>query len=190
MTYKIDVMVKYLLLPKNDYYRVGNDGSAWCRKLRGKYERIGPWRKLKPWKKDKYGHLCFYVCRNGYREAVLLSPLILRLFRGEPPAPKLECCHIDGDPSNNQVENLKWGTRKQNAADMVRHGRSTKGKSFGDRKAVKLAASKLDEEKVRAIVLERRAGATMRFLADKFRISLSAVNDIDKGRTWKEVSRD
>lgn len=183
-------MVEYRILPSNDYYRFGDDGSAWCRKLRGKHERIGPWRKLNPWKKDKYGHLCIYLCRNGYRKAMLFSPLILRLFKGEPQAAGLECRHIDGNPANNRIENLEWGTRKENAEDMVRHGKSTKGKSFRDRKSRQDSASKLDEDKVRGIILERRLGATMAALAAKYNISVSAVNDIDKNRTWKDVSRD
>lgn len=31
--------------------------------------------------------------------------------------------HIDGDPTNNRVDNLRWGTDKENAQDTLRHGR-------------------------------------------------------------------
>lgn len=32
--------------------------------------------------------------------------------------------HLDGDPTNNHVENLAWGTQSDNAFDAVRHGRN------------------------------------------------------------------
>jgi len=31
-------------------------------------------------------------------------------------------CHNDGDPHNNRVSNLRWGTASENALDAVRHG--------------------------------------------------------------------
>jgi hypothetical protein len=35
----------------------------------------------------------------------------------------MQCRHLDGNPSNNRPDNLRWGTAKENAADMIRHGR-------------------------------------------------------------------
>jgi hypothetical protein len=34
----------------------------------------------------------------------------------------LETRHLDGDPSNNQLSNLAYGTSSENHLDMVRHG--------------------------------------------------------------------
>lgn len=33
--------------------------------------------------------------------------------------------HLDGDPSNNSIGNLRYGTPADNAADRIRHGRTT-----------------------------------------------------------------
>lgn len=37
-------------------------------------------------------------------------------------------CHKDNDPTNNQIENLYWGTQSQDMQQMVRDGRQRKSK--------------------------------------------------------------
>lgn len=39
-------------------------------------------------------------------------------------------CHKDNDFWNNKVENLYWGTPKENSSQMVRDHRSTKGRPY------------------------------------------------------------
>jgi hypothetical protein len=34
----------------------------------------------------------------------------------------MEIRHLDGNPENNALENLKYGTRSQNIQDQIRHG--------------------------------------------------------------------
>jgi len=46
---------------------------------------------------------------------------VLSAFVGPAP-PGTECLHADGDPSNNRLSNLRWGTPSENAADKRRHG--------------------------------------------------------------------
>ena len=47
--------------------------------------------------------------------------LVLEAFVGTCPDLH-EGCHRDGDPRNNTVVNLYWGTRSANNYDKVRHG--------------------------------------------------------------------
>lgn len=47
--------------------------------------------------------------------------LVLKAFRGEP-GPGLQCCHNDGNPANNCLDNLRWDTRSANGHDRVKHG--------------------------------------------------------------------
>lgn len=49
--------------------------------------------------------------------------LVLEAFRGPRPSPAHECRHLDGNPLNNCVENLAWGTQHENRIDQHRHGR-------------------------------------------------------------------
>lgn len=46
-----------------------------------------------------------------------------------PPRPSMahEIRHLDGDKLNPSASNLAWGTRKENAEDRDRHGRTSRG---------------------------------------------------------------
>jgi len=48
--------------------------------------------------------------------------MVLETFRGKCPVGK-ECCHENGDPTDDRLANLYWGTHLENMRDAVRHGR-------------------------------------------------------------------
>lgn len=49
--------------------------------------------------------------------------VVLTAFVG--PCPDgMEGCHNNGNPTDNRLENLRWGTRSENSRDTVRHGRN------------------------------------------------------------------
>lgn len=50
--------------------------------------------------------------------------LMLEAFVGPRP-PQCECRHLDGNPRNNTISNLAWGTRSENALDRTAHGTAT-----------------------------------------------------------------
>lgn len=64
------------------------------------------------------GHMT--VCL-GRGNTEYLHVAILRAFEGEAPAGH-EGCHNDGDPSNNVLSNLRWGTHSSNGLDVAKHG--------------------------------------------------------------------
>lgn len=45
---------------------------------------------------------------------------VLEAFLG--PEPGLVARHLDGNPFNNRIDNLAWGTNKQNTEDSISHG--------------------------------------------------------------------
>lgn len=68
-----------------------------------------------------YGHrsVTFMV---GHRQIhIAVHRAVLEAFVGPCP-PGMECCHNDGDPTNNHVSNLRWDTHAANMADRARHG--------------------------------------------------------------------
>jgi hypothetical protein len=64
------------------------------------------------------GHLSVALGRGNSQ---CVHRLVLLAFVG--PAPdKHECCHNNGNPADNRLENLRWGTRSENIKDAIRHG--------------------------------------------------------------------
>lgn len=57
--------------------------------------------------------------RPTYR---LVHRLVLTAFLGFPPAGHV-CCHRDDNPRNNRLDNLYWGTQKQNMLDAFHNDR-------------------------------------------------------------------
>lgn len=66
------------------------------------------------------GHLMVMAGRGKHLSVHVAVALA---FHGLPPTDEYEVLHNDGDPSNNEVLNLRWGTRSENNKDVTRHGR-------------------------------------------------------------------
>ena len=74
----------------------------------------------------------------------LVHRLILLTFTPNPPEDSDNIVlHIDGDPTNNHLNNLKWGTFKENAQDKIAIHRN--------QQAQKLSKEKRRQEQMRAI---------------------------------------
>lgn len=111
-------------------------------------------------KKRKYYHVTFN------KRCYLAHRLICMAFHGEPPTEKHEVMHLDGDGSNNDPKNLRWGTHAENMAMDRGNNHSHKGEINPN--------SKLTEENVREIreVYDKRTSDKWgcRKLAKKFGI--------------------
>jgi len=51
-----------------------------------------------------------------------IHQLVLLTFVGPCPV-GMQCAHLDGDPSNNKLSNLKYVTAKENTQHQIGHGR-------------------------------------------------------------------
>lgn len=67
---------------------------------------------LKPYKTNN-GYLHIFLSKNGKQKQFLLHRLIAEAFIDNLKNLK-EINHIDGDKSNNSINNLEWCTRKSN----------------------------------------------------------------------------
>lgn len=78
-------------------------------------------RILKTRSDDKWGYVRISLrMREGVRK-MRVHRLVLMAFVGPCPDGR-ECCHKDGNPANNHVSNLYWGTKSDNIRDCIRHG--------------------------------------------------------------------
>jgi hypothetical protein len=85
--------------------------------VKGRYLSFRKGRVLRPGPSN-FGHMSVVLGRNNTQ---FVHKLVLLAFIG--PAPnKHECRHLNGNPADNRLENLCWGTRTENILDSVRHG--------------------------------------------------------------------
>lgn len=103
-------------------YRVTSDGRVFSTKTnwRGYGERE---MCLTP---DKDGYPSVRLTINGKRVRFAVHRLVAVQYIGPRPT-GCEVCHINGDKTDNRVENLRYGTAKDNAADRELHGRTSRG---------------------------------------------------------------
>lgn len=126
------------------------------------------------------GHLYVYAYVGSHRPKLYVHKAVLLAWIG--PCPKgCECLHGDGDPSNNRVENIRWGTRLENASDKRRHGRAP----FGER----AGTAKLTEAQVLEIRRRVSRGASLRRLGAHYGVSHTAIRRAANGMKWAHLGR-
>ena len=135
--------------------------------------RDGAWLSHTPRPRGSYMMVSTRTC--GSRR---VHVLVLEAFMGLRPG--LKCRHLNGDPLDNRLANLRWGTQAENCADTVRHGRSTRGERNG--------SAVLTEAAVHDILLKRTAGVSLRELADEHDVAIGTICDISARRTWRHVA--
>ena len=102
------------------------------------------WEKIKDWelyeisnqgrikRNSRYLKMCFdgdgynhvTLSKNGWRTTKKIHRLVIEAFTGKDITGKI-ICHIDGDKTNNRLDNLYVGNLKSNTLDKYKHG-STK----------------------------------------------------------------
>lgn len=104
--------------------------------------------------------------------------LMLEAFVGAPPDSEAVCRHLDGDPGNNRIENLAWGTQRQNIGDSIRHGTFSKG--------ARHYAAKFSPDEVR-LIRKRARVETGVSLAAEYGVSTSTINRLKHGVGYAEA---
>ena len=110
-------------------YRIGKDGSVWCFRCIHNGSGTAKWKRLKgkqhKCKTRRYVrvHLHNYDREHKIKRSrlVFAHVLVLEAFKGPCPTGK-ESCHWDDDGLNNNIDNLRWDTRRRNVADAIRNG--------------------------------------------------------------------
>ncbi len=70
---------------------------------------------------DHHGRLHVTLHKQGVQTVRHVHRLVADAFIG-PLLPGMETRHLDGDPTNNTVSNLAYGSRAENQRDSIRHG--------------------------------------------------------------------
>lgn len=160
----------YKILSKFPDYRIYSDGSIFSYR-----------RKTIPKK------LSFSINNAGYFQTCLTNidnkavqmtvhPIIAAAFHG-PPNDDQVVRHLDSNPRNNNISNLKYGTVKENVHDSIDAGNFAKGE--------KQPCTTLTNKEVLCIAKDTRK---QKEIAKDYKVSIKVVSDIKSGKTWSHVT--
>lgn len=110
--------------------------------------------------------------------AIPVHKLILEAFVGARP-PGYVCRHLNGNAFDNRLENLCWGTPKENAQDAATHGTAV-----WLRHGEKAVAAKLTEQDIYRIIEMYEQGHKQKDIACVFSVTQRHVSDIVNKKTW------
>ncbi len=114
-------------------YRISNFGYVQsCWKVGRSPEMIkNQWRDLRSTNRTERYDQVNLTKRDGSRKVMKVHSLVASIFLKKPKTSKKLCVrHLDGNSKNNRVDNLAYGTYKENEADKKIHGRDYKSKIF------------------------------------------------------------
>ena len=167
-------------------YKVSDLGRVKSLNRINPYGRFVKGKILKLIRNGKYGHLMTHLCKNNRSKNYLVHRLVLLAFVGQCPK-GMETRHLDGNPTNNHLINLKWGTAKENQQDSIRHGtksnppqRDNRGERNGQAKLIKKQILEIRK-------LYKTTKYTQESLAIKFNVTQQTIFDIISRRSWRHI---
>lgn len=145
----------------------------------GEVRRIGSVKTLKPRKSRNYLYVSLHEKMKYKGE--LIHRLVLKAFCGEPSA-KEEARHLDGNPENNKLSNLKWGSKRENFEDRLLHGTVDR-----NGKKPKLTPNKV--KLLRSIYLDLNWSIyrIYSFLGQPWGVKENTIRDDILKKTWKTL---
>lgn len=127
-----------------------------------------------PFKKNRKG----YGAINIGGTTIETHRLVCIRAHGNPPPGKCDAAHECGQPSCINPNHIMWKTRKENAADCIRHGTKRLGE--------KVHNAVLTDDDIRQI-RQLCATKTQREVGKQFGIHQVHVSQIIRGKVWGHV---
>lgn len=155
-------------IPGYSTYHVSNTGKVFS---------FGGMKMLSPGSKPD-GRLVVNLYNTQGRKQFHVHILVLLAFVGPAPV-GTECSHLDGDNTNNSLDNLKWESHSKNNWRKDEHGTMLKG--------TKIHQAILNEEQVLEIKRLYNRGETYKSIGYKFGVDACTIGHIINRRTWRHV---
>lgn len=162
-------------IPNYTGYYATTDGKIYSKRSGELIQLHGRMRK---------GYLRVNLISSSPKGKLVTEPihkLVLETYIGKRPDGYV-CRHLNGNSTDNRLENLCWGTQKENIQDSIRHGTAACLRCGENAIAAKLKEK--DVIKIRELYKE---GYLQRDIASIFFISRRYVSEIVTGKRWSHV---
>ncbi|MFY7922454.1 MAG: NUMOD4 motif-containing HNH endonuclease [Gemmatimonas sp.] len=125
------------------------------------------------------GHRRIGLRAEGNRSPTMrfIHALVMGAFVGPRPV-GMQIRHLDGDPLNNRLDNLAYGTAKENSADRDLHGRTWA-------RPVGAPREKLTADDVREIW---SCALSITECVKRYGVSLFTIQSVRAHRSWRNVA--
>lgn len=159
--------------PLYDNYFITKDGKVFSNK---QYKNKSRMREIKHYKNHKgYWWICLATEQGRKRRAVY--HLVLETYERFAEFGEV-ARHIDGNNQNNCLENLAWGTTKENVVDSYRHRKGGHGQ-ITDFDAIQI---------LQDYVFGCKKNGTSG-LAKKYGVTRQTIYNLLKGKTFSHLTR-
>jgi DNA-binding transcriptional regulator YiaG len=155
-------------------YEVSNEGQV-RRSKGGRGAIAGKLLKWHTHTSTGYPDIRFSV--EGKQTSIPVHRIVATAFFGAKPD-DMQIRHLDGNKMNNHIDNLCYGTAKENAQDKIQHGRSSQG--------IKNPKNKLTEHQVESI-RKMHGTSKAKNVAYIFGLSKSTVYRIWNKKYWNHL---
>ena len=164
-------------------HEVSNQGRvrSWAVRGRGKTDRLADEPKILTQSLLDNHYPRVNLCNENGMTTALVHVLVLEAFCGKRPE-GMVARHLNGDPMDNRLENLAWGTPKENAADRYLHGTAN---FLGQRIAPVLT----DDEVIDVYIRAQQGEQGSSIAASYPNVSRETIRRICRGTGRKKVIR-
>lgn len=113
--------------------------------------------------------------------------LVLEAFNPVPNMKELQVNHINGNKSDNRIENLEWMTPQENTQDANKRGLGHQMDQDGEKNSM----HKLTETQVIQIIKETKKPnrRSDQKIADDYGVTRKTISNIRRNITWKYIDR-
>jgi hypothetical protein len=157
-------------------YQISNLG-----RVKSTYKYRGSSKRIRKICKYFNGYLYVGLYKENKIKACKIHRLVLSAFKPIEDPELYQCNHIDGNKSNNNIDNLEWCTGSENIKHAFRTGlKYNKGERHSQNKLMEK-----DVFNIRDLLKEKNF--SQRKIAEMFNVSENTISMIKLGQRWSHI---